>query len=185
MGMTKNGRIIFGNLFQKQTGTKTFKNFNFRNTNNNNASGTMIVSRPITLALGAMDKLLTPNCDTPTQATTTSASSYVTSQWIFALGRNNTPETENDYRLENTNLTTKAFSIVEGSENGILTFSTTVYNRTEESETVKEIGIALTMGVCSETTGKDVDNILLFRKVLESPVTILPDETYTFTLIIK
>lgn len=100
----------------------------------------------------------------------------------LSLGIGNTRETPNDYTLdyvENSSFIVDATSFYRADS--IFTFTSTVRNISSENITIKEIGVT----AWGLDVNKNKFGCLLFRKVLEKEVTILPDESYSFLLRVK
>ena len=116
---------------------------------------------------------------------------------MIVLGSGDTPPTKNDYKLDswiptvNLRMETASISLPISTldENAtppdrIGTFLTTFRNVTLTNITVKEIGLVIPYSSLNNDT-LFVNEILLVRDVLESPVIIKPGELYTFSLTIK
>lgn len=102
----------------------------------------------------------------------------------LSVGDNDTLPSKEDYTIHTTNLTQISTVTVptgsgdsqtyEANTHGSYT-STTFTNNTAESIVIKEVGLICAIG--SSTT----QECLFAREVIE-PVTIQPNETYTFTM---
>lgn len=103
-------------------------------------------------------------------------------QGVFiAYGDGNSPATSNDYNLEReiTDLTLLGNS-VSITNNGYAVISS-IKNTLGGSITVKELGIFET----SKSEYGDRSTFMLARNVLETPITIMPNEIKTFTVTIN
>lgn len=189
MGFTENGRKIFGAVVN---GELTFGKIGTLKLTDGKVIDCKEINTSFTayrnnVRVGA--KFLkngTINCDC-TKPYDKLASSSATECYYLGLcyGTSSEKETKDDYTLVTTNLIGTSHSWNIGKSGFILNFSNTCYNGTQETITVKEIGLVLFPQVYTATNDFPNTPILLYRKVLDSPVTILPDETYTFTLILK
>ena len=95
----------------------------------------------------------------------------------ICLSNDNTPESLDDYYLEDCGLTCDMISTNYYVTNScIKTYSTLAVNTTSEPITVRTVGLYTESGA---------NNFLIYKEVLDKPVTILPDESYTFTVSIK
>lgn len=102
------------------------------------------------------------------------------------VGFGDTPETINDYSLENPNyisntLTFLNSQIISKGDREIYNMVALFRNDTGSNVTVKEIGYYATMA----NTSSPSYNALLSRKVLNNPITIAPGESYSFNYIIR
>lgn len=102
----------------------------------------------------------------------------------ICLGKNDTPETSNDYTLEScsSTLVGSNYTMDDFSTLGFYVGSITATNTGTKNEIVKEVGLVLKK---TSTIRVAQNNYLLARKVLPEPVTIAPGESYTFTLILQ
>ena len=100
---------------------------------------------------------------------------------FIAYGKGNNTATSNDYNLEDeiTNLTLLGNS-VSITDNGYAVTSS-IKNTLNGSITVKELGIFET----SKSKYGDRNTFMLTRNVLETPITIKPNEIKTFTITIN
>jgi len=112
--------------------------------------------------------------------------------FVFANGRrellvgvNGTPPTKDDYTIETTGLTKISSTTIPNSSSNEQTYeenthasytSTTFTNNTLEPITIREVGL-----VCNVGSNSPYHRCLFAREVIE-PVTIQPNETYTFTM---
>ena len=100
---------------------------------------------------------------------------------FIAYGKGNNTATSNNYKLENeiTNLTLLGNS-VSITNNGYAVTSS-IKNTANGSITVKELGIFET----SKSEYGERNTFMLARNVLETPITINPNEIKTFTVTIN
>ena len=186
MGFTKNGRKFFGgavngNMTFGNVGTIKLTNGEIVDCATNTSSFTAYRSGE---TIGDIFfKNGTSICDCTYEYGTSGGSSTRAYYVGLCYGTSDVQESFDDYTLETTNLTGLNYSWIIGRDGFLLSFSNTCYNGTNEPITVKEIGLVVFPWVYDDSSPKKAS--LLYRKVLDSPVTILPDETYTFTLIIK
>lgn len=102
------------------------------------------------------------------------------------VGFGDTPETYGDYQLADSNYVAQKLSIVSAQAVGrgskdILNVLAIFRNNGAENAIVKEVGIY--GNPCSQS---QIDNVeLLYRKVLDNPVTIAPGESYSFNYIVR
>ena len=107
-----------------------------------------------------------------------------TRPFYVGIGTGNDAVTESDYKLSNAlniSLTARSQSI-GGNANKYTRFATvatTYTNNTGNAVTVKEIGIYVKYSTESSAIG-----FYLTRELLDTPVTIAPGESYTFTAVI-
>lgn len=109
-------------------------------------------------------------------------SDSTTTEGVFiAYGNGTTIATSNDYNLESeiSGLTLLG-NFVSITDNGYITTSS-VKNTSNEDIIVKELGIFET----STYDYRVVSTFMLTRNVLETPITIKPNETKTFTITIN
>lgn len=108
--------------------------------------------------------------------------SDTTTEGVFiAYGNGTTIATSNDYNLESeiTDLTLLGNSVFI-TDNGYITTSS-IKNTSNEDIIVKELGLFET----SKSQFGDRSTFMLTRNVLETPITIKPNETKTFTVTIN
>ena len=188
MGFTKNGRKILGNILSNSTNsdiTKTFKDMGLIDNTG------LVCSGALSIPQYPSDKLaissLFQGCNI--NSVNRNVGVAYDYRYMLCLGASNTKETLDDYTLESVPLTSKAVSQINSNDTYMIGFTNTVTNETDSTVTVKEIGLGIRAkgwkSSSSSTTEYKGENCLLFRKVLDSPVTIQPDETYTFTLVLK
>ena len=104
------------------------------------------------------------------------------------IGFGNTPESASDYKLADGNTSNQLLTIVNYGKNSagigdIINAYLNVRNNDGANVTVKEIGF-YTNPTNSGSTGGN-NTVLLLRKVLDTPVTIAPGETYSFTYVLR
>lgn len=99
---------------------------------------------------------------------------------VLFVGDSDIEVTQEDYKLGNS-VPLTVISATCTHANGITSVIRTFQNTTEQSVTIKEVGLYVFR--TGHSTAKDYQRYLVMvgRKVLESPVTIEPNETYTFT----
>lgn len=105
-----------------------------------------------------------------------------TTEGVFiAYGNGTTIATSNDYNLESeiSNLTLLG-NFLSITDNGYITTSS-IKNTSNEDIIVKELGVFET----STSESRLRSTFMLTRNVLETPVTIKPNETKTFTITIN
>lgn len=189
MGITRNGRKVIGALFTNSSGRSNqtmIGDLKLTNQKGEMCSGVLNRTGYTYACISYLVGYYSTSCcdiNKVLEEYSTSTSSFIYRLGI-CLGTNDTKETVDDYTMQSTGLKGKTSNIVRGGNGGILQITTSAYNNTNESITVKEIGIGL-WGVASASNYSDGENCLLFRKILDSPVTIKPDETYSFSIILK
>ena len=109
------------------------------------------------------------------------------SNYHVIIGGGNTEVTKDDYDMADTSIiaSDKMKSVRQQasySDAGGATATTQWSNMSSDPITVKEIGLAMKVG--SGSYSKNA-NILVARKVLSTPVTVQPGETYAFSYNIK
>ena len=97
------------------------------------------------------------------------------------MGLGDTPETEGDYALADSVHTNYKLSFVGGGRNAtgvgdLCSVYSSFRNNGSEPVVVKEVGL---MGNPT-TDSSQYKTALFFRKVLDTPITIQPGETYMF-----
>ena len=107
---------------------------------------------------------------------------------ILDIGFGNTPESASDYVLADGNAQNQCLTVVSYGKNTaalgeILNNYLNVRNDGGSNVTVTEIGFYGDCTGSSSTAGNNTS--LLYRKVLETPVTIAPGETYSFNYVIR
>lgn len=107
-----------------------------------------------------------------------SAGNRSTTGCYICCGTGNTPESITDYKLDSFVELELVNGSVGFSTSKILSINTTFKNNTNSSITIKEIGLYSRPATSISAHSK----ILIYRKVLDTPVTIAPDEVYTFTI---
>lgn len=114
-------------------------------------------------------------------------------QTTLVVGSGTTPVTDDDYKLDVpiTTLTavcatTSCKTEDTGEKLSPTTFviSTTYRNNTDSPVVVKEIGIMIPVGYASSRTlnNNALSSCLIYREVLETPVTIEPNQMRTFSI---
>lgn len=105
------------------------------------------------------------------------------------VGFGDTPATADDYVLadgnaSNSKLTSVSQRCVYKGPRDLYSFIATFRNDGASDVVVKEVGI---YGCCANNDQGDVYHfaVLMFRSVLTSPVTIKPNETYTFHYLVS
>lgn len=186
MGLTKNGRKIFGALFSTShsnySGT-TFSGMGLVNHEGETGSSAQLnsVSKTVVNSVG-YDVITYCNLNTVVDGNRDTPLTYLG----ICLGSGNSPETSDDYNLTGTALSGRSVSFLRGGPAGMLSGTLVAYNGTSADITVREIGLGLWYSrYISSGYGYYGDNYLLYRKVLQSPVVVKPDETYSFTLVIR
>lgn len=118
----------------------------------------------------------------------------ITTQTTLVVGSGTTPVTDDDYKLDVPITTLTAVSATTscktnntGSILSPTTFvvSTTYRNDTEAPVTVNEIGIMIPVGYLGSSISSNPNGLsscLIYREVLETPVTIEPNQLRTFTV---
>ena len=102
---------------------------------------------------------------------------------FFCVGSGTAQPTVDDYCLESqiNSLTQLCISKSNGSSydsNYIITAQATFKNNTEQNITVNEVGFFLS------GNGEWIYSVLIAREVLDAPVVIRPQQTYTFSITI-
>ena len=111
-----------------------------------------------------------------------SGAQYYHTGLILFIGTGTTTPTEDDYKLESAVALASPFGSCTHTDN-----TTSVVraftNDTEEDVTITEIGLYAFMSSQSSSSysGYWRYPVLVGRKILDAPVTIEPNETYTFT----
>lgn len=101
---------------------------------------------------------------------------------FIIVGNGATPPTTNDYKLNSfVELYPVSASVAYYQNGTTLTVTRTFKNTGAEDITVSEVGLC---GSAASNTSIN-SNFLLAREVLSSPVTIKPNEMYTFTIAIE
>ena len=193
MGLTRNGRKIFGALLSNRTQTSSgsYSNVGYGDLklvnsngetakdffNNTNAYPSILfgyetTSRNVDINYNDMD----------------ADSSYNHSRIGICFGKGTEKETLDDYTLTSleNNPKCKSLQVLRADASFIMQVISTVTNPTNENITINEIGIGLWgYGKTGLTSNRWKEQVLIFRRVLENPVTILPDESYTFAISLK
>ena len=99
----------------------------------------------------------------------------------LALGSSTTTPTFDDYSMEESDVTSQLTYIngvvARSIDKTILSLTQVFKNETANPITINEIGL----GYCYAYSATNKRAILLARKVLDTPVTMQPGETYNFT----
>ena len=101
--------------------------------------------------------------------------------FILFVGTGDTPETKSDYKLDNAiPLRVLSASCSHNSDEKTI-ITRTFYNDTEEDVIIKEVGLYVFR--CQPIYGSGATSyaVLIGRKVLETPVLIPVDTSYSFT----
>ena len=118
----------------------------------------------------------------------------ITDQTTLVVGSGTTPVTDDDYKLDVPITTLTAVSATtscktDDTKNTLspttFTVSTTYRNATEAPVTVNEIGIMIPVGYKYSGSGaipNALSSCLIYREVLETPVTIEPNQLRTFSI---
>ena len=120
----------------------------------------------------------------------------ITGQTTLVVGSGTTPVTDDDYKLDvpiaSASLTAVSATTSCKTENTgealsptSFTITTTYRNDTEAPVTVNEIGIMIPVGCkssISATMPNALSSCLIYREVLETPVTIEPGQLRTFSI---
>ena len=182
--ITKNGRIILGAIMNGcSLSDNRVSMSSLINQNGKNATDTLgsysDVMRHLTYVMKNYNMNLLSSSGKFTYSYSTSNSSPSSTQMGtgICLSNDNTPESLDDYYLEDCGLTCDMISTNYYVTNScIKTYSTLAVNTTSEPITVRTVGLYTESGA---------NNFLIYKEVLDKPVTILPDESYTFTVSIK
>lgn len=114
-------------------------------------------------------------------------------QTTLVVGSGTTPVTDDDYKLDVpiTTLTAvcattscKTLNTKDKLSPTTFVISTTYRNNTDSPVVVKEIGIMIPVGYANSSTSNDnaLSSCLIYREVLETPVTIEPNQLRTFSI---
>ena len=115
-------------------------------------------------------------------------------QTTLVVGSGTTPVTDDDYKLDTPITTLTAVSATTSCKTDdtgatlsptTFTITTTYRNGTEAPITVNEIGIMIPVGYKysgSGTMSNALSSCLIYREVLETPVTIEPNQLRTFSI---
>lgn len=103
----------------------------------------------------------------------------------FSFGSGNTAPTEDDYFLESqitsgfTGVLTNAFRGVDGNGKLYMEFQFTITNTSNANITIAEMGLTSAWSCCTSAsaTSASNNNILVDRTVLDTPVTIAPNDS--------
>ena len=118
----------------------------------------------------------------------------ISDQTTLVVGSGTTPVTDDDYKLDVPITTLTAVSATTSCKSAdtgdalsptTFTITTTYRNDTEAPVTVNEIGIMIPVGYKysgSGTSANALSSCLIYREVLETPVTIEPNQLRTFSI---
>ena len=118
----------------------------------------------------------------------------ITAQTTLVVGSGTTPVTDDDYKLDTPITTLTAVSATTSCKTSptgnvlsptSFTVTTTYRNATDAPVTVNEIGIMIPVGYKSSGSGTNqnaLSSCLIYREVLETPVTIEPNQLRTFSI---
>ena len=118
----------------------------------------------------------------------------ISDQTTLVVGSGTTPVTDDDYKLDVPITTLTAVSATTSCKSAdtgdalsptTFTITTTYRNDTEAPVTVNEIGIMIPVGYRysgSGTSANALSSCLIYREVLETPVTIEPNQLRTFSI---
>ena len=130
----------------------------------------------------------------PSSGAVASSVTGIGGQTTLVVGSGTTPVTDDDYKLDvpittltAVSATTSCKTSPTGQKLSPTTFAitTTYRNSTEAPITVNEIGIMIPVGYRSNGTGGQdnaLSSCLIYREVLETPVTIEPNQLRTFSI---
>jgi len=112
------------------------------------------------------------------------AAASMGSTWLD-VGTGDTAETASDYTMTDMNKDTGALTVLSmqslsRSVGDIINLNLVVKNNGNSNVTIREVGIAGNPTSSNATWPAVNYTFLLFRKVLDNPVIIAPDETYNF-----
>lgn len=183
--LTKNGRKILGSLFANYaSGCESYNtNVYYKDLEIVTSSGELLIDGApgnYSVSQYSIGYFTTKKCDINELYDISTSSSYIYYRLGVCVGTGNSPETIDDYTLESCGLTGKSCSIIRAQDSCVLQCSTVVYNGTDEAVTVREIGLGVWIDYAS-----DQANFLIYRKVLDAPIVIEPDQSYTFTLALR
>ena len=99
---------------------------------------------------------------------------------ILFVGTGTTTPTKDDYKLESAVAFASPFGSCTHNSN-VTSVVRTFTNDTEEDVTITEIGLYVFHSLCACNSNYSSYPVLVGRKILDAPVTIEPNETYTFT----
>ena len=193
MGFTRNGRKLLGALFNNQSGSSamsssvSYGDLNLIDSNGQNIANSNGIFNNTSLYPSLLLGYDTTNQTDINKNTQTYDRNYIRTRIGICLGRGTEKESINDYTLTSLEVqpTCKSIQILRADNSFIIQVISTVTNETENNITINEVGIGV-WGIPSKSMNSNNEQqILLFRKVLEKPVTILPEESYTFAISLK
>lgn len=121
-------------------------------------------------------------------------SQYIGNDYRVQIGDGYTPATRNDYKLEHQLLTGFTQSIVyshaiDNDGDHVLIMDVTIANTGSDALTIREIGYTIPTRVAATQGGVPLESTILIvlvdRTVLDTPVTIEPNETKTIRYTLK
>ena len=130
----------------------------------------------------------------PSSGLVSTAAQGISNQTTLVVGSGTTPVTDDDYKLDIPITTLTAVSATTSCKTDdrgntlsptSFTVSTTYRNDTEAPVTVNEIGIMIPVGFKtsgSSTNRNALSSCLIYREVLETPVTIESGQLRTFSI---
>ena len=129
----------------------------------------------------------------PSSGIVSAAGQGISDQTTLVVGSGTTPVTDDDYKLDVPITTLTAVSATtscksDDAENTLspttFTITTTYRNDTEAPVTVNEIGIMIPVGYkySGGANPNALSSCLIYREVLETPVTIEPNQLRTFSI---
>lgn len=104
----------------------------------------------------------------------------------FILGSGTTPVKGSDYQVEQEivdGLALEGVTVSIDDDTKTVTYRKTVRNTSDQEITVREVG--LTGGVFVANGSSGSRQVLIYREVLEAPVTIAPGDSATFRIVIR
>ena len=149
------------------------------------------------LALGYGRYYMSSNATTtmiPSRGQAVTITQGISAQTTLVVGSGTTPVTDDDYKLDAPITTLTAVSATTSCKTAdteevlsptTFTITTTYRNSTEAPVTVNEIGIMIPVGYKysgSGTMSNALSSCLIYREVLETPVTIEPGQLRTFSI---
>lgn len=130
----------------------------------------------------------------PSRGKAVTTAQGISAQTTLVVGSGTTPVTDDDYKLDVPITTLIAVSATTSCKTNdtkntlsptTFTITTTYRNDTEASVTVNEIGIMIPVGYKYSGSGNSANALsscLIYREVLETPVTIEPNQLRTFSI---
>lgn len=103
---------------------------------------------------------------------------------VIYTGGGNTLPTESDYKLENPYTDVQMISLTGSTYNSTLytvelykTYTATLENKASVNRTISEVGLLIGL----PSTSNDKVKLLMAREILDTPITLEPGATKTFT----